>query len=87
MISTFLFNCKLTVAGRVTRLGGEPDGAGNAVPDAVSHVAPGRGLEAVDDEVGAVADPDGQLGDAALSVPRYAPGGVDRSGGHGGDLA
>ena len=80
-------SCKLTVAGRVARLRGEPDGAGNAVPDAVAHVAAGRGLEAVDDEARAVTHPDGQLGDAALPVARYAAGGVDRPGGHGRDLA
>ena len=80
-------NQRLTLAGRVSRLGVEPGGAGDAVADAVAHVAAGRGLEAVDNEAGAVAHAQRQLGDAALPVTRDAARGVDRSGRHGGDLA
>ena len=80
-------NQRLTLAGGVSRLGVEPFGAGDAVADAVAHVAAGRGLEAVDDEAGAVAHAQRQLGDAALPVARDAARGVDRPGRHGGDLA
>ena len=58
----------LTVAGRVAVGAGEAGGAGDALADAVAHVAGGGGGEAVHHEAGAVPHGDVELPHATLSV-------------------
>ena len=58
----------LTVAGGEAICGCQAAGAGDALPDAVSHVAGGGGTEPVDHEGAAVPHGDVQLPHAALPV-------------------
>ena len=84
----------LTFARRVPVYGCHPPRAGHPVPGAVPHVAPGRGLQAVDheglprEELGAaVPDQDGELQDAALPVTVQAARGTGGALLRQGDLA